>query len=451
MQSEIVNLRSQIAEPPYPTLPPEYRGEGVRRDAERGVGLVPPLRLCASVASPSPRAIAGSHSAASQTNRLPLSVIALLVILCGAFGPLVLAADDPANAAAIYRQAFESMADPTDPHWDLVEHPDAVRIDPSVAKFVARHDETFALLRKAAAAPECDWGTDLRQGLAAKLPHLAPARKLANLTRLRARVLVQQGRAPDALGDAAALLALARYLGSEPLILSKLIECGVGDSAVEAAAGAVMAALPADMKSLLDHVDHLPKSVSASEAVRREGAAVAAQLRDVAKGDADAALAEGGVLWEATGGPRADPALRAALRAQWTDPRARDAAVAEVAALFDAAAGILAAPFEKSFVTMQKWEARRAAASPLARALVPSLQKYRVAVAAAETRAEMLYVAAQVRRDGPAAAANSREPHADGPFAYHALADGFELESSLVVDNVPVRVTCRKSGDELPF
>jgi len=371
---------------------------------------------------------------------------ALLAAVAPAFG-----AHESTNAATFYRQAFASMADPSDPHWELVEHPDAVRIDASVAKFAARHDETFALLRKGAAAPRCDWGTDVRQGTRAKLPHLAAARKIANLTRLRARVLVQQGRTADALGDAVALLAFARHIGSDPVVVAKFMECGVADAAVEAAAGAVASAKVEELKSLLDGLDHLPRSLPASEAVGREGTAIVNQMRQLAAGDPAAPLAEGGVLWEIAGGPRADETLRGRLRLQWADPKARDAGIAEAAGLFNDGAAALAAPFDQSFVAVQKWEARRAAASPLAQLLVPSLRAYRVTVAAAETRVEMLYVAALVKCDGPGAAARSREPHADGPFTYREVPGGFELESRLVVDNIPLRLTCRKSADELPF
>ena len=370
--------------------------------------------------------------------------------LAAAAAPAV-GAQESTNAATFYRQAFASMADASDPHWELVEHPDAVRIDASVAKFVARHEETFALLRKGAAAPRCDWGTDVREGTRAKLPHLAAARKTANLTRLRARVLLQQGRTADALGDAVALLAFARHVGSDPLIIAKLTECGVADAAVEAAAGALGSAKVDEIKLLLDGLDHLPKSLPASEAVGREGAAIVAQMRQLAAGDPAAPLSERGVLWEIAGGPRADKNLRDRLRVEWTDPTARDAAITAVASLFQEGAAALASPFDQSFVSMQKWEARRGAASPLAQLLVPSLRACRVTVAAAETRVEMLYVAALVKRDGPGAAARSREPHADGPFTYRAVPGGFELESRLVVDNVPLRLTCRKSADELPF
>jgi hypothetical protein len=87
----------------------------------------------------------------------------------------------------------------------------------------------------------------------------------------------------------------------------------------------------------------------------------------------------------------------------------------------------------------------------MARSLVPSMRTYRVAVAAIETRVEMLRVAAMVRTDGPKAVAGSSEPHATGAFTYREIPGGFEIESKLVVKNQPLKVTCRSAGEAIPF
>ena len=346
---------------------------------------------------------------------IPLARICLTVLttLAGA-APLPAPAPVPVgeNAATWYRRAFEVLPDTANPDWAILEHPDAVRLDAPAIEFIRKHDPTFELLRKGAACRQCDWGTDPKEGADAGLPHLTGARTLASLTRLRARLLFQQRRHADAMDDVTALLTLSRHVGTEPFIMSKLIEAGVADSAVMAAAQGVATAPPDVARALMDKLERLPNSLPPADVVRRTGEWAVAEVRR--------SSGEGG-------------------------------AAAEVAALFDEASGHLTLPFEQSFVPVQRWETKRAAASEVARKAVPSLRTYRVAVAAAETRVQMLYVAAAVRADGRREVFRFNEPHAKGPFTYHELPGGFELESKLVLNNLPLKLTCKPAGDEIPF
>ena len=359
--------------------------------------------------------------------------------------------DAGANAAEHYRKAFGVLPDTSDPQFAFLNEPDAVRLDQNVAEFVRLHDPTFAHVRAGAAVQRCDWGVDPREGAAAKLPHLESARTVANLARLRARVMFQQRRHAEALDDLAALLGLARHVGADPFVVAKLVEAGVADSAVEAASHGLANAPPEAAGRLHEAMGKLPRPIPLGDVVKAEGEAVVAQLRRMAGEEPAAPFLEGNFFWEATGGEKGDETLRAALREQWKDPAKRAAGVREVAGLFEEIASYLSLPFQNSFAGVQKWEARRQAASPLARVMVPSLREARLAVAASETRVEMLFVAAAVRAEGPKAAAKFDEPHAAGPFEYREVPGGFELESRLVVNNRPLKLVCRSSGDELPF
>lgn len=339
-----------------------------------------------------------------------LLVAALGVVLTSCPSPAQPAESD--NAATYYRKAFEVLPDDKDPNWQILQHPDAVHLNETAVEFIGRHESTFELLRKGAACGRCDWGVDLKQGSAAPLPHLNGARTISNLTRLRARLLFQQRRHAEAMEDVAALLVLSRHVGSDPFIAAKLIEAGVADSAVAAAAPGVGALPPEAARALMEKMDRLPDSQPPAEVVRREGELMAAEARRSA---------------------------------------AESAAAGEIARLFEEAARHLALPFDQSFAPMQKWEAKRQAASPAVQKRVPALGTYRLSLAAAETRVRMLYVAAAIRVEGPRARFRYHEPFVKGPFDYRGVPGGFELESKLVVKNVPVKLTCRPSGDELPF
>ena len=360
-------------------------------------------------------------------------------------------AQDGDNAADHYRTAFAALPDTSDPQWAFLNAPDAVRLDATVANFVKRHDVTFAHLRAGAALQRCDWGVDAGEGTAAKMPHLNAARTLANVARLRARVQFQQRQHAEAFDDLAAVLALARHVGSGPFLVSKLIEAGVADSAVDAASHGIADAPPEAARRLHDAIGKLFRPIPLGDVIKAEGEVVVAQLRRMTGENVGAHFAEGGVFWQATSGPKADPQLRAELRQQWTDAAKRDAGIKEVAALYEAGARALGMPFQASFAPVQTLETKRQAASPLARAMMPSLRTARLAAAASETRVEMLFAAAAIRAEGPKAATKFNDPHAQGPFEYREIPGGFELESKLVVNNNPLRLVCRASPDALPF
>lgn len=342
----------------------------------------------------------------------PARALAVTIVALAACGVAFAAPAGDDNAATYYRKAFEVLPDESDPNWPILQQPDAVRLDDTAAEFIRKHDVTFELLRNGAAAPRCDWRVDPKRGSAAGLPHLAGARTISNLTRLRTRLLFQQRRHAEAMEDVAALITLSRHVGAEPFIAAKLIEAAVADSAVEAASHGVATMPPEAARALMAKMDRLPTSLPPAEVVKREGEQLAAEVgRSAAEG----------------------------------------VAAGEVAALFAEAARHLALPFEQSFAPMQKWEAKRQAASPAVKKWVPSLRTLRLAPAAAETRVQMLYVAAAIRVDGPRERFRFEEPFVKGPFAYREIPGGFELESKVVVNNVPVKLTCRPSGDEIPF
>jgi hypothetical protein len=358
---------------------------------------------------------------------------------------------DADNAATLYRQAFATVPDSSDPEFSFLNEPDGVVLDDNAANYLKQHDDTFDKLRRAAAMPKCDWGTDVRLASRAKLPHLNSARGMSQLARLRVRWLFQQGRHAEALDDAAALLALSRRIGDEPFVVSKLTEAGVAESAVHAAA-AGLAAVPPDLaRKFAEAVGATHRSMPAAEVVWKEGASTVEELRALAAKDQGGLFAEGAFFWSATDGPPDAAARREAVRKQWDDPAARDAGIGEVASLYDEVARHLALPFDQSLAPVQRWETKREKASPLARLMVPPMKTYRAAVAAAGTRVEMLRVAALVRADGPAAAADAREPHTDGTFKYREIPGGFEIESRMVVNGQALKVTCRAPRDALPF
>ena len=65
------------------------------------------------------------------------------------------------------------------------------------------------------------------------LPHLNKARELARLAALHARRELEQGHVEAAAEDAAAILALGRHVGSEPIVISILVRYSIESIAVD--------------------------------------------------------------------------------------------------------------------------------------------------------------------------------------------------------------------------
>ncbi len=130
------------------------------------------------------------------------------------------------NPALLYYQAFEvaPKLTPADDEyftntWQLQRLPE------QFADLVARHNNEFSLLRKAAqSTAPCEWGIDLSEGADTLLPHLARCKAAAIATRLRVEWETQHGRPDDAVEDFLAAFVLARSVAQDGTLISTLVE-----------------------------------------------------------------------------------------------------------------------------------------------------------------------------------------------------------------------------------
>src|SRR5262245_39742393 len=111
----------------------------------------------------------------------------------GFIAAVVAHADGPpgtnANPALLYRQSFLAAPDLTsgDRNYLFTTNWQGLKLPERFGKLVSRYDAQFRILRDARdlQAP-CDWGVDLSQGPLALLPHLAHAKTVGQVARLRA-------------------------------------------------------------------------------------------------------------------------------------------------------------------------------------------------------------------------------------------------------------------------
>jgi hypothetical protein len=100
---------------------------------------------------------------------------------------------------------------------------------PEVEKFLGGLGGVFRSADVAARREQCDWGLPLReQGFDMALPHLNPARKLANLLAIRARYQVATGDWDGAAHSMQSGFSLACDLNHEGVLIQNLVGIGIG-------------------------------------------------------------------------------------------------------------------------------------------------------------------------------------------------------------------------------
>lgn len=138
--------------------------------------------------------------------------------------------DDDRNAAVLYEKAFARMNEDkslTSPDSPLgQENPDPT--NPMVAQLLDRQAKTLRLLREAGAMPACRFEHDYAHpSYSMLLPELNGCRTAAQLLALAAKQEAVTGHAPQAVDDMNALFRLGRAAGSDPGIISSLVQIGI--------------------------------------------------------------------------------------------------------------------------------------------------------------------------------------------------------------------------------
>jgi hypothetical protein len=134
------------------------------------------------------------------------------------------------NPALLYFQAFqiaqlgEADAKYLFDEWSGGSWPDQP-FDERRLTLLKQYDHAFKLLGRARfSQARCDWGYDLTDGPEAILPGLAPAKRLAQATRLRTMVALDEHRFDDLRADYAGALTLARNLSRDHILISCLVQ-----------------------------------------------------------------------------------------------------------------------------------------------------------------------------------------------------------------------------------
>ena len=194
-------------------------------------------------------------------------------VTCVLSDSLAAAPREDINPALLYWQAFAVMPDlAPDEQKHLLDTQWRTRpMDERAGELARRYDSTFKLLRAAAASnADCKWGVDLSLGPEVLLPHLAKAKRCANVAVLRARWAIQQGRFENARDDLLAAFVLGRNVSRDGTIISALVQIAV-ERIVLASIIQHWPELPSEtIGALLEGINHAPRRGTMADAMVTE-------------------------------------------------------------------------------------------------------------------------------------------------------------------------------------
>ena len=346
------------------------------------------------------------------------------------------------NAALRYWQAFAHLPNLNEAEQKLLAAPASVGPpDQEAAALADRAGDALLYLSRGAAIGPCDWGLHPEDGPYLLLPHLAKGRQLARLASLRARAAFSQGDAPAGVDAAADALVLGRHLSTDqPTIISYLVQLAVERVAIDALAGHLAGLEPAALERLERRLNDLPPGGSLEAAMRSESESFTGwaitrlgQLKDADPWKQQVL----GVMTSGGDGPDLD-ALIAASGGNREGVRRQFEALQGYFEKLDRILPLRREQFAKELAALDK----QFESNPLAKAVLPSVQKAYDRDAVGRTRMTLLRAAVAVARGGPERAKAFKDA-GGSPVEYRATDDGFELRSKVLNEGQPVVLKAR--------
>lgn len=341
--------------------------------------------------------------------------------------------DLAANAAIQYWQAFAQMPKLDAEQEKMLEQWNAIPLDAAAQKLIDASHSSLMYLHRGAQLKRCDWGLDYNDGISLMMPHLSKARDLARLAALRARQEFEQGNRKGARADAAAMTALARHVGRDPIMVSLLVQYAIEGATVDLVAPYVPE-LKASYAQSMQLFGELPQAATLQQAVFTEKKFICewivAKLQDEEQRKKGAALE----LWKKfLDGPAVPESLKKNMSLEEIL-----AQVASLAPAYDQLAKLVVLPKGEFDAQYPRFLQKTEAEIPLAKVLLPNLHNIIAKSNRNQARFAMLLAAIAVAEGGAEKLHDLKDPFGTGPFEYRKLENGFELKSKLIFEDQPV-------------
>jgi hypothetical protein len=312
------------------------------------------------------------------------------------------------------------------------------------------YDKSFRLMRAAAHSEvPCDWGLDITEGPELLLPHLAHAKALAQVARLRVMWDLQNGKQAEACNDLLATLALARRLPSDGTLISVLVEIAMENILISTVAENFYQFSPETLKQLDDGFAAAPARGTVAQAIatgeRSFGDWFLRKVQEARQqhpGDEAAVMADICATFQHVfeNGDSDGPANSAnqILRAGGGTVEGLLKLIGELPPLYDRLAAVMSLPKKdyEAQIGLLNTEVQNSP-NPLIAGLLPAVSKARPKEFSVIGKIAMLHAAVEYKLNGEAAFNQVMDPLADGPFtlerfSFNGVDRGFKLRSPYV-------------------
>jgi hypothetical protein len=264
---------------------------------------------------------------------------------------------------------------------------------------------------------------------------LAKSRTLALIAALDARRAFELGNTKAARHDATSIMALARHLGQDPIMICLLVNYVLEDLVVDLIAPYVPE-LKVSHAEAVAMYNVLPTPATLAEAIEHEkkimGPSIIRQMREADKRKAGAWREAWNQMLQ--GSEASDSVKNVGSLGQ------AEALLDECFSEYDRMAQLVQLPQPEFETQYSEFERRIKEANALGAVLLPSINKLVARERSRTARMQLLLAAIAVVESGPESLANFKDPFGDGPFTYEKLADGFQLGSQFLLEGQPVTV-----------
>jgi hypothetical protein len=354
------------------------------------------------------------------------------------------------NPALLYQQGFMLMPElsPEDHAYLFTTEWRGRRLEDRYAKLVAKYDNSFKLLRRAAHSQvPCDWGIDLSDGPEAMLPGLARAKSATQAACLRARYALQQEKDSEARDDLIAVFALGRNVSKDGVLISALVQIAIENIVTSFIADNFYRFRPETLRQLVAGFDAAPTRGSIQQCVATEKHSFCDwYIRKIESfqsnhpGDQKATLDYVGEICRRSllGEENPDPDFADNLiKAAGGTPEGVIKYIKELYPLYDELAVVVALPYDQ-YTARIKPLTEKIAKHPnlLVEKFFPSLEKCRFKEFGSLVRLAMLRAAVEYRLRGEEGFRSVQDPCGSSPFKFERFTldgvdRGFQLRSEL--------------------
>lgn len=376
------------------------------------------------------------------------------------------------NPALLYFQAYQEMPELNEAdRKHLFESrtggawPDQP-FDDRALRLIRGYDNSFKLLHRARfSRVPCDWGYDLTDGPEALLGGLAPAKRLAQVTRFRAMVALDANHFGALLDDVASAHTLGRNLSTDRVLISALVQFAIENILVSIVMENYYRLSPAQLDQLVTVFDSGPRRGLIADTIPTEHDAfygyILRKVQSMAaasKGDDARFWKEFASFWnsiatdaETKTGP--DPSADQIQQASGGTVAGVLRRLEEMPPLYRETAQIMSAPYREYREKLGAFTAKiNTPQNPFIKQFFSLFQRVREKEFRTLLRHEMVRAAAAYKRGGMAALQAVQNPLVGGPFEFsrvefEGVDRGFQLKSrEQIHDDPEVMIFLEKPG-----